>query len=540
MTSFIAVLIAGLMAMLAQDPAPPLYEGLGAHHHEITTSSARAQAYFDQGLRLTYAFNHGEAIRSFREAARLDSTCAMCAWGIAYAYGPNINAAMDSASGVAAYEAVQRAARLAVHASPKEQAFIEALQTRYAPVPRYPRASLDSAYANAMARVAAAYPDDDDAQVLSAEALLDLSPWVYWTEDAQPRPNGARAQALLTRVIARNDAHAGACHYYIHAVEAKRPELALPCAERLPALMPAAGHVVHMPAHIYIRVGRYADAVERNVHAVHADEKYIEDQSPDGLYRLGYYPHNYHFLWYAAAMAGRSEQAIEAAQQAAEQTPREGIGHPAMGGLQQFVVTPYFALMRFGRWQELLDAPTPTADVPYMRGLYSAALGMARLRTGDAAGAQAELARVEDVLAAHPELAQTWVWEGNSAQTVVRIGLNVLAGEIAADAGDYDAAIRALQTAVAIDDALIYDEPPSWPIAVRHNLGAVLLAAGRPADAERVYREDLGEYPQNGWSLYGLAQALRAQGRTAAAAAVERELATAWAGADVTLTASRF
>lgn len=533
------IAVAGALALVQTDSVP-LYEGLGTHHHEITTSSEKAQAYFDQGLRLTYAFNHAEAIRSFREAARLDPTCAMCYWGIAYAYGPNINAAMDSLSGVAAYEAVQRAQQLAGNASPKERAYIEALSRRYDAVPRMPRKEQDRAFAEAMRELAASYPEDDDAQVLYAESLLDLTPWVYWTDAGEPTEGGRAAQAVLTPVIARNAEHAGACHYYIHTVEAKRPDLALPCAQRLPELMPAAGHIVHMPAHIYVRVGRYADAIERNVHAVHADQQYIADQSPDGLYPMAYYPHNHHFLWFAAALAGNSAQAIEAANNTAENTARQGLESPAMGPLQHYVITPYFALVRFGRWSDILAMQAPQDDIPYVRAIWHYARGMARLRTGDVPGARQELERMREIHGSHPELADTYVWEGNTAQQVVEVGQLVLGGEIAAVEGNADEAIRQLEQAVAIDDRFVYDEPPSWPIAVRHHLGAVLLDAGRAADAERAYRADLAEYPNNGWSLFGLAQALRAQGRDAEAAQIEQQLAEAWSAADTRLTSSRF
>ncbi|MGH7445127.1 MAG: hypothetical protein ACREKM_09635, partial [Longimicrobiales bacterium] len=403
MTSLLSFVMAGALAF-AQGDSVPLYDGLGTHHHEITTSSPRAQAYFDQGLRLTFAFNHGEAIRSFREAARLDPSCAMCEWDVAYAYGPNINAAMDSATGVLAYQAIERAQRLAAGATPAERAYIDALAERYTAVPMAgsQRAELNAAYASAMKRVANAYPHDDDAQVLYAEALMDLSPWVYFTADGEPTANGREARALLEPVIARNAQHAGACHYYIHVVEAEQPELAVQCAARLPALMPAAGHIVHMPAHIYVRVGRYVDAIERNVHALHADETFIEDQSPDGLYPMAYYPHNSHFLWYAASLAGHSEQAIEAARMTADNTVREGLAAPAMGALQQYVATPYFALVRFGRWQELLRAEPPREDVPYLQALWRYSIGMARLRTGDVDGARDELQTMRTILAEHP------------------------------------------------------------------------------------------------------------------------------------------
>ncbi|HXE58449.1 MAG TPA: hypothetical protein VNK43_10655, partial [Gemmatimonadales bacterium] len=301
----------------------PLYRNLGDHRYRITTGVEAAQAYFNQGLRLYYAFNHAEAIRAFREAQRRDPDCAMCFWGEALAWGPNINAAMDSAAGVAAYAAVQRAVALEGRASTLERALIQALATRYAPVPPADRGALDSAYARAMADVARRHRDDHDVAVLHAEALMDLRPWNYWTREGRPYPGTAELVAQLERVIAANPRHPGACHFYIHAVEAVEPAKAVPCAERLAALMPGAGHLVHMPGHIYIRVGRYADAIKANEHAVHADETYIRDQRPGvGAYTAGYYPHNYDFLAFAAAMAGRSAQAMEAAEKlAALETP---------------------------------------------------------------------------------------------------------------------------------------------------------------------------------------------------------------------------
>jgi tetratricopeptide (TPR) repeat protein len=315
--------VALLLASLGLSPAPAdtvaLYDDLGDHHHAITTGVPAAQDYFDQGLRLVYAFNHAEAIRAFDEATQLDPDCAMCYWGTALAYGPNINAPMDSAGRVAAYAALQQALERAPRASAQEQAYIEVLAKRYDPVPPADRAALDSAYARALGEVAERYPDDLDAATLHAEALMNLSPWYYWTLEGEPRLDTPRILARLESVIARDPSHPGACHYYLHAVEAAQPEKAVPCAERLAELMPGAGHMVHMPGHIYIRVGRYADAIEANVHAVHVDETYIADQRPAmGVYVAGYYPHNYHFLSFAATMAGRSAQAIQAARAVAE------------------------------------------------------------------------------------------------------------------------------------------------------------------------------------------------------------------------------
>ncbi|TFG87112.1 MAG: hypothetical protein E4H17_03630, partial [Gemmatimonadales bacterium] len=308
-----------LLASLTLAPSPadtvPLYTNLGDLHVPITTRVSLAQEYFDQGMRLMYAFNHPEAIRSFEAALAADSTCAICWWGIGYALGPNINAGMDSAAGVAAWEAAKTAERLADNASPRERAFIGALQFRYMNPPADPRATLDTAYADAMLAVLQAYPDDLEAATLVADAIMNLSPWYYWEPNGQPRPATMRLLAILESVITRMPNHPGACHLYIHAVEAAEPEKAVPCAERLAGLMPGAGHIVHMPAHIYIRVGRFADAVEANQHAVHADETFIRDQRPTGMYAMGYYPHNYHFLAFAATMSGQRAIALEAAEQ---------------------------------------------------------------------------------------------------------------------------------------------------------------------------------------------------------------------------------
>ena len=284
----------------------PLYDDLGSHHLAVTTTSQRAQAYFDQGLRLVYGFNHGEAIRAFREAARLDPSCAMCWWGVALAYGPHVNGGMDSAAGVAAWEALNKARAARAKASPRERDYIDALSARYSADAPADRARLDSAYARAMGKLVAKYPDDLDAATLYAEALMDLSPWHYWNADGTPRPDTRTIVLQLERVVAAKPDHPGACHYYIHAVEAVEPEKAVPCAERLAKLMPGAGHMVHMPGHIYIRTGRWNDAIRANEHAIHADETYIAMEKPQGLYPIGYYPHNYHFLAFAATMAGRS------------------------------------------------------------------------------------------------------------------------------------------------------------------------------------------------------------------------------------------
>lgn len=533
----LCLLFAAATGAGAQDAGVPLYDDLGDHHYAVTTSVPEAQRYFDQGLRLYYAFNHAEAVRAFGEAARLDPRCAVCHWGTALAYGPNINLPMDSASAVAAYDALRRAQALAEHASPKERALIDALAARYASPPPADRAGLDSAYARAMSEVVERYPDDPEARALYAEALMDLSPWYYWERDGTPRPRTQELLAQLERVIADDPDHPGANHFYIHAVEAVDPERAVPMAERLAGLMPGAGHLVHMPGHIYVRVGRYADAIRANEHAVHADETFIQDQSPAfGVYTAGYYPHNYDFMAFAASMIGRSEQAIHAAERMAEIAPEEMLRAPGMTFLQHHRTRHLQFKVRFGRWDEILAAPAPPEDLPHARGIWHYARGRALAATGDLAGAEAELARLRAV-AGDPSLAEARL-EFNSPVTVLEIAAEVLAGHVAAERDDFTDAVAHLREAARLEDGMVYGEPPEWTVPVRQELGMVLLDAGRPAEAERAFREDLERFPENGWSLHGLARALRAQGRAAEADAAMERFRTIWRDADVQLAAS--
>ena len=506
-----------------------LLTGLGNHGQTITTRSARAQRFFNQGLSLAYAFNHAEAARSFREAARLDPQCAMCYWGAAFVLGPNINAAMDTAVVREAYDAAQKAVTLAARATPRERAFAAALAKRYSAAPVANRASLDTAFADAMRAVAREYPDDLDAATIYAEATMDLSPWVYWNADGTPRPGVGEALAALENVLRRNPNHPGACHYYIHAVEAIYPERAVACAERLAALMPAAGHIVHMPGHIYIRVGRYNDAVEANVHAVHADETYIADQRPQGIYPLAYYPHNYHFMAFAATMAGRSAQAIEAARGVVRNVPLDVAA--VVPELQLLVPYVHLTLATFGRWDDLLAEPMPpaslrfpTAMAAYARGVAFAAKG----RMDDAGKSLDSLRAIAAGVTTSPH------------SEVLQIATNALLGEIHARRGQFAGAVNHFRTAMQIEDGLSYMEPPYWHYPIRHSLGAALLGAGRAAEAELIYREDLKRFPHNGWSLHGLHQSLIAQQKTAEAATVARRLDEAWRMADVKLAGSRF
>jgi len=513
----------------------PLYDNLGTHHIEISTRLPRAQAYFDQGMRLVYGFNHAEAIRAFTEAARLDPNCAVCYWGIALAYGPHVNAGMDSAAGVAAWAALGQARRHAAHANPRERRYIDALGRRYAAVPPGNRAPLDSAYARAMAELVSRYPGDLDAATLYAEALMDLSPWFYWTPAGEPRPDTPTIVAQLERVLARNPNHPGACHYYIHAVEAVAPAKAVACAERLAALMPGAGHMVHMPGHIYIRVGRYMDAIHANEHAVHTDMVYLEGQKPpQGVYPIGYVPHNYHFLSFASTMAGRSEEAIDAARKLRLTTPPEVARQVPLA--EPYIPYVFLALTTFGRWDEILKEPVPPADLSYSYGLAQYARGVAFAATGRPAAAAAALdSLVRTRSTINPGYATAgWSTPG----TVLEIAEHSLRGEIELRTGSADSAAGHFRKAADLEDGLLYIEPPDWYYPVRHSLGAALLKAGRPAEAETVYREDLKRFPSNGWSLFGLAQSLEAQGKSADSA--RREFQRAWSDADIVLTGSRF
>ena len=509
----------------------PLYDDLGTHHFAVT-ASAQAQRYFDQGMRLYYAFNHAEAIRAFEEAARLDPDAPMPYWGTALALGPNINMPMDSASGAAAYVAVRKAVEWQANGSPIERALIDALSQRYVEVPPADRTALDSLYASAMEDVAAQYPQHPEVLSLYAEALMDLSPWQYWNRDGSPRPATPAILAALERVIAAQPDHPGANHFYIHAVEAVDPERALPMAENLAGLMPGAGHLVHMPGHIYIRVGRYEDAIRANEHAVHADETFITDHRPGmGVYTLGYYPHNYDFLAFASAMIGRSERAIGAADRMAALVKPELLGAPGMTVLQNHLSRALQFRVWFGRWDEILATPEFPDAAPYARAIRHFARGRAFAARGDVSAAVAELAALRS--AAADASLQGVPIEFNPATAVLEIAANVLEGHIAATRGDHDVAIDRLKTAVAGEDALVYGEPPEWTVPVRQELGDVLLAAGRAAEAEQAFRQDLQRFPANGWSLDGLRRSLEAQGRDAEAAAVRRQFEQSWRTADV-------
>ncbi len=528
-------------ALVAEANAP-LFDGMGDHHHGITTSSSGAQRYFNQGLVTAYAFNHAESIRSFRAAQLLDESCAMCFWGEALATGPNINvtsngkAILSDEDRIAAYAAIERAVALKAHASEAERDYIDALAARYDGDPASSRVELDLAYADAMRRLAAKYPNDDDAQSLFAEALMNTMPWDYWLDAENPKPETAEVIEALEAVLARSPEHPLALHLYIHAVEASsNPAHAEGAADTLAGLVPGAGHLVHMPAHIYWRVGRYNAASEANVRAASVDEEYIAQCNAQGFYPASYYPHNIHFLWAASSMEGRSVVAIEAARKVAANVRLEMI--EKFPAVEFFHTIPLLALTQFGKWDEILAEPQPREDLDYSNAIWHYARATAFARKGDPTAASRE----HDALV--PFLATTKILQLDvsdyPASMILKIADELVQGEIAMARRNLESAIRHFKAAVATQDELPYHEPPFWYYPTRQSLGEALLAAEDGAAAESVYRRDLEDYPRNGWSMFGLGQSLEMQGKAAEASAAKAKFDQAWSLADVTLTASR-
>lgn len=518
------------------EPTARLFANLGNYHHPISTNIPLAQRYFDQGLILAYGFNHAEAKRSFLEAARLDPNCAMCYWGVALVLGPNINASMDAEAVPEAWNAIHTASKLSQNTSDKEKAYIQALAQRYSSKPVEDRSALDVAYVNAMREVKQRYPKDLDAATLFAEGIMDTMPWNYWTEDGKPNLGTPELLATLESVLKRNPNHIGANHFYIHAVEAKRHELGIAAADRLAHLVPGSAHLLHMPSHIYIQVGRYHDAVVANQRAIATDEEYATQRSVSGFYRMAYMVHNHYFLWYAAMMAGESKVAIQAARYTAMMTDTKSMREPWGGTMQHYYSLPLYAFAKFGMWDKILAQPAPPVDLIYPTGVWHYARGMAFTAKGQLEKAARELEQL-NAIAAEKAPDKTKLWEVNLK--ILQNASQVLAGELATKQGNYEQAIAHLKTAIQLDDDLKGD-PPLWYSPVRQSFGAILLEVGRKAEAEQMYREDLKIYPNNGWSLYGLAQSLQVQGKTKEAQEVQQRFEKAWKYADVKLTASRF
>jgi tetratricopeptide (TPR) repeat protein len=502
----------------------PRLQNLGTHTFPVSTRHRQAQRFINQGLNLAYAFNHAEARRAFREAARLDPNLAMAYWGQALVLGPNINALMEPNEEAHAYEMIQKAVSLKGRVTARERAYIDALAERYSgrAEDRRPR---DVAYADAMQRVHQRFPSDLDAAMLYVESVMDLRPWGYWQRDGAPHARTDDIVALTEQVMARNPRHPGAVHMYIHLMEGtSTPEKAEKAADTLLTLMPAAGHMVHMPAHIYQRVGRYADAIKSNQLAVAADEDYISQCRAQGLYPMAYYPHNIHFLWFAATVDGQSTLAIESSRQLASKIDNDTLkALPLTAG---FRMVPYYALTRFGRWDEMLKEPEPPAFSPVLRAVWHYARGLSYVAKDQLPAAEDEWRRLV-ALTSDASMKEA-LFSPNLASAIVAPATDVLAGEIAAARGNYDLAISHLDRAVRLEDSLVYTEPAEFHFPPRL------------AEAETVYWEDLRRNRENGWALFGLLQALRVQNKTADAALTEARFKAAWARADVTLTASRF
>ncbi|MFC5459728.1 tetratricopeptide repeat protein [Massilia niabensis] len=507
---------------------PPLYDNLGTLHVPITTKNPKAQAYFDQGMRLTFAFNHAEAARAFRAAQALDPGCAMCYWGEALVLGPNINAPMFPEAVAPAVQAAATAMRLAKSATPAEQALIRAVSQRYSAAPNADRATLDKAYADAMAAAARAHPNNDTIQVLFAESLMDLSPWDYWAAaGTQPKNRTAETVDALERVLERNPSHPGAAHYYIHTMEASvKPEKALPAARVLARQIPGAGHVVHMPSHIYYRLGMYREALQSNVEAVAVDEKYFASSPSDPVYRSAYYPHNIHFVMVSALMGGDGKTTLDAAGKLDKAVGADAV--KAIGALQPVKSAPYFAHVQFSSPDVLLSLPDPGPDFVLVKAMWHYARAIGHVRKGDASGANREVAALERIERSSDFKPLTdWAIPGRE---IVQTARAVARGRVADLQGRLPDAIAAYREAVTIQDGLPYMEPPYWYYPVRQSLGVALLRTGQLDQAEQVFRTSLARTPSNGWALRGLMEVYRVRGDSAALAAAQQRFAKTWLG----------
>jgi len=514
----------------------PLFNNLGNLNFNITSTNERAQAFFNQGLKLSYAFNHAEGHRSFMEASRLDPNSAMSYWGQAFALGPNINDPQPDDERKKKYnEAMANAKKLKSSATPKEQALIEALSARYSEDLTKDVSELNMSYMKAMTEVMKKYPEDANIQILYAASVMNTVRWNYWDLDGNPSPNIKEAKAALEKAMKIEPENPGAHHYYIHMVELPYPDLGVPSADKLASLMPGAGHIVHMPSHIYIRVGRYKDAVEVNQTAILADEDYISQCFAQGLYPLAYYPHNIHFLWSASSLLGSSDIAIDAAKKTAEKVPTGEL--IALPFLQDFAATPLLAYTRFGKWNEILTVPKPNADIKHLNLIWHYARGIAFIKKGNPVDAQEELDAIS-VLKNDPDLENLVATANNPSYGIAKIAFEVVAGELAAFRGDLSGAINHLEKAVSLEDNLVYTEPAAWHISTRHNLGAVLLKAEKYKEAEKIYKEDLDIIRQNGWSLMGLYLSYTAQGKMDEANAIKQEFDKAWQYSDIEINSS--
>jgi len=524
----------------ATGPMSPKLSGLGDGHFEVTTTSNESQFFFDQGFKLVVGFNHSEGMRSFKEAARLDPDNAMAHWGWALTLGRNLNLPMMGNVYGQAYEAIQRAVALKDQVTERERDYIEALATRYTDDFTLGRDKFDLDYMNAMEVLMNKYPDDLDAAVLFVSAAMNNQPWDYWNQDGTAKGKTEKLLNVLNYVLAKNPNHAAANHYNIHLTESKRPELAEASADALAPIMPGAGHLVHMPSHIFIRLGRYQDAYDTNVHAVGVDEDYIAQSKAQGIYPLMYYPHNVHFLSWSSMFTGRSELSIESALKA-KALLEDGVRKTSWGMGENFRVQPIFVMVRFGKWQQILEMEKPFVKAQYMTGMWHYGRSMAHLKLGQIAEAVAELAELQAIHAKFKVGVPGYddgLLELNGIN--LEIASELVLGEIASLNGEFENALFHLGIATRLEDSHIYTEPASWNFPTRHILGAILLEAGRAREAEVVYWADLAHNPNNAYSYYGLYQSLSAQGKDEQAAEYLALYEEEWKDSDVKLTSSRF
>ena len=525
---------------LAQRAGAPLFEGMGGYHMPITTADLDAQRYFNQGMVLAFGFNHAESIRSFRAAQTLDPGCAMCFWGEALATGPNINvtsngkAIMAPTERASARAAIDHALALMAGVTTKEQDWIRALDQRYDGQADTPREPLDRAWADALGSMAERYPDDTTIASVYAEALMNTMPWDYWGPNGEAKPDTQAVISSLEAVMAADPDHPLALHLYIHALEASSSaKKAEPAADRLANLVPGSGHLVHMPSHIYFRVGRYRDSALANIRAAEVDEAYIAQCNAQGFYPALYYPHNIHFLWASATMQGQSALSLDSARRVVANVRVEQVEQ--FPTIQFFRTVPMLSLVRFARWDEILDEPEPYAAFAFARAIWHYGRGVARAALGDTEAALVELAAIEHL---EPEVDEIFMGNVYPAQDLLEIAKSLLKGEMAFRSGEAETAVLAFEEAVALQDALPYTEPPFWYYPTRQSLGAALLASDRVAEAQAVFERDLEQYPMNGWSMFGLAEALRRQGDVAGAEKITARFETVWQFADVSLATS--
>jgi tetratricopeptide (TPR) repeat protein len=529
----LALLLSGLViaqdhSAHAQPKAATLMSGLGDLHHPVSTSNPQAQQFFDQGLRLIYAFNHDEAARSFQRAADLDPKLAIAYWGVAEAVGPNYNDPASDERFVAAHQAIQKAVDLSANGSPAEQAYIQAMALRFPADPKADRKQAAEAYHDDMREVVKNFPDDLDVATLFAESGMDLHPWGLWHHDGSPEAGTDEIIATLESVIKRDPEHMGAVHYYIHAVEASpSPERALAGANKLAAMAPAAGHLVHMPAHVYIRTGDYASAVKTNQEAAAVDRAYIKASGAQGLYPMMYYSHNLHFIAMCSAMNGDYAEARKNAEMLAAHV---GPHVKDMPPLEGFMTIPMAVDVRFHKWDEILKIPQPNADMKTTTVFWHFARGMALAAKGKISEAEAEHKAVAEAQANTPEDVVFAMPVNNKAKDVLAVARDVLGAKIALAKKDNAGAVALLQHAVAVQDSLKYSEPEDWFFPVRESLGAALLMSGDAAGAEKVFREDLDRHPRNPRSLFGLEQALKAQKRDYDAGFIQKQFEASWKG----------